>query len=50
LGRYSFIGTAPYLVVQTQDSVGTIHHNQEISKVDLGMSQKYRDPYPLSNL
>ncbi|TET87774.1 MAG: anthranilate synthase component I, partial [Dehalococcoidia bacterium] len=47
LGRYSFIGTNPYLVVQTSQDEGTIHHKQEVSKVALGIPPKGPDPLHL---
>ena len=47
LGRYSFIGTNPYLVVQTSQDEGTIHHKQQVSKVALGIPPKGPDPLHL---
>jgi anthranilate synthase component 1 len=47
LGRYSFIGTNPYLIVQTSEDKGTIHHGQEMSQVTLGMPPKGPDPLHL---
>ncbi|HJX70077.1 MAG TPA: anthranilate synthase component I [Dehalococcoidia bacterium] len=47
LGRYSFIGTNPYLVVQTSQGEGIIRHKQEVSRVTLGMPPKGLDPLHL---
>jgi anthranilate synthase component 1 len=47
LGRYSFIGTNPYLIVQTSEDKGTVQHKQEASQVTLGMPPKGPDPLHL---
>ncbi len=47
LGRYSFIGTNPYLTVQTSGDEGIICHKGEVSKATLGMSPKGPDPLHL---
>ncbi len=47
LGRYSFIGTNPYLVVQTSREEGVIRHKQKVSQVTLGISPKGPDPLHL---
>ncbi len=47
LGRYSFIGTNPYLVAQTSQCEGIIRHKQEVSQVALGMSPNGLDPLHL---
>ncbi len=47
LGRYSFIGTNPYLIVQTSGNEGIIRHKQEVNKMALGKPQKGPDPLHL---
>ena len=47
LGRYSFIGTNPYLVLRTSGNEGTIRHQQEVSKVTLGLPPEGPDPLHL---
>jgi len=47
LGRYSFIGTNPYLVLQTSGNEGIIRHQQEVSKIALGLPPEGPDPLHL---
>ncbi|MCX6010382.1 MAG: chorismate-binding protein, partial [Chloroflexi bacterium] len=47
LGRYSFIGTDPYLILETFGNEGVIRQKQEISRVSLGKSPQGADPLHL---
>jgi len=47
LGRYSFIGINPYLVVQTSKNEGVISHQGKESRVPLGTSPEGPDPLHL---
>lgn len=47
LGRYSFIGTNPYLEVQTRGNEGVVHNSQGTKKVALGGPGKGPDPLHL---
>jgi anthranilate synthase component 1 len=47
LGRYSFIGTNPYLIVQTSGNEGIIRHKQEVNKIALGKPPEGPDPLHL---
>ncbi len=47
LGRYSFIGTDPYLTVQTSRTEGLVRHEQGTSKITLGTPPHGPDPLHL---
>ncbi|MFC1925185.1 anthranilate synthase component I [Chloroflexota bacterium] len=43
VGRYSFIGTNPYLTLQTSRDEGIIHYKGETKRIPLGISQEGPD-------
>lgn len=47
LGRYSFIGTDPYLTVQTSRTEGLVRHEQGTNKITLGTPPHGPDPLHL---
>lgn len=47
LGRYSFIGTNPFLTLRVYEKEGLIHHNRETSKVSLEPLPQGPDPLHL---
>jgi anthranilate synthase component 1 len=47
LGRYSFIGTSPYLTVRTYGNEGFVYHKEGMRKVGLGTPPNGPDPLQL---